>query len=837
MTKLVIVESPAKCQKIQGYLGPGWRVIATMGHIRALEESLDAIGFDRDFEPKYTFIKEKAKTIKQLKEAAGEVSEIYLAADGDREGESIAYAVCLLLKLNPETTKRAVFHEITEKAIKNAINNPTQLDMNCVNAQKARAILDMMIGFTVSPLLWRYVAPSLSAGRCQTPALRLVVERENQIANFKASSSWQLKSSCKTSNSSEVKSFKFSTQLGDELEDEESALNYMENVNSIDSFTVISKDIKPWQEKSPEPLITSTLQQQASAMYHINPKNAMKIAQKLYEAGHITYMRTDKAVLSEDARNAAKEWVLSKYGNEYLANDENTAKELKDRNRELKDAIGSVKKTKKKAKTTENGSSQEVKAQEAHEAIRPTYIEHNELPAGATWTAYDRKIYNLIWQRTIQSVMSSARGETCKVKMILGEDDDFNWWSSWKRTTFEGWKRVGRVVEIDDMSDDDNKSSATNSETEWYQALSINIGDRIPWEEMRAEPKESRAQSRYTEATLVRELERHGIGRPSTFASLLSVIQDKNYVSLQDIPPKEIETTEYSVKPNRFPPEKKTGKKKLGGEKSKLVPTDLGRSVLTFVLKHFDDLFNYGFTATMERRLDAIAEGNEVWKQVLRDMWASYKDRYEELLAKQSAKPKKGEPNTKVREFSGGLKAVQTKKGPLLLIEADKKEDTQFLGWPTGIAFESITEEVAEKFKVVIMAKKAAEEAALGEWNGTPIVKKTGKFGEYLKCGEVSIPYISQETHDKTLERLEAKASGTSNNTLAQFKEYSIKTGQYGPYIMKTSLKKPQFVSLPKDVEPKKLTEHEVDALYKAGLETKKKWKGGTSKYKKFNKE
>jgi DNA topoisomerase I len=816
MTNLVIVESPAKCQKIQGFLGPGWRVIASMGHIRALEETLDAIGLDRDFEPKYQFLKEKAKAIKQLKEAAADATTVYLASDDDREGEAISYAVCLLLKLNPKTTKRAVFHEITKKAVTNAVNSPRYLDMNRVNAQQSRAILDMMIGFTMSPLLWRYVAPSLSAGRCQTPALRLVVEREDIINNFKASSSWQLSANWITAQGAVKNGFKFSAQMDDELEDEESALNYMEIVNETQDGTIIANDIRPWSQGAPEPLITSTLQQQASAMFSINPKNCMKIAQRLYEAGHITYMRTDKAVISEEATAEAKKWVQEAYGEDFLEKSPQ------------KEEIKEEKKTKKKPKVAQDfleksPQKEEVKAQEAHEAIRPTHMDVTTLPEG-DWSAYDKKVYNLIWQRTIQSVMAPAKGETCKIKTQIEGDDDFTWSSQWKRTTFEGWKRAGKVAQIDDSDqsgDEDSKDDA------WSKASQLAPGDKVKWQDMKAEPKETKAQGRYTEATLVRELEKFGIGRPSTFASLIATIQDKNYVETKDIPAKEVKVKEYSTKPNQWPAEEKELKKKVGAEKNKLVPTDLGRSVLSFVLKHFNDLFDYGFTAQMEKRLDQVAEGSEQWKQVLRDMWASYKDRYEDLCSKQSIKAKDG--SAKVREFSSasnGLKAVQTKKGPLLLIEGAKKEDTQFIGWPTGVAFEDMTEEKALKFKDEAEKKKRGDE--VGEWNGQQIVKKTGKFGDYLQCGEVSIPFQACEELDKTIERFEAKQNGGAN-IIKQFKEYVIRTGQYGPYIMKTSLKKPQFVSLPKGVDGSKLTEKEVEALYKTGLDSKKKWNADKS--------
>lgn len=817
MVKLVIVESPAKCQKIQGFLGAGWRVIATMGHIRALKPELEAIGLTTDFDAKYEFLlKEKSKAIKQLKDSASAATEIYLASDDDREGEGISYAVCLLLKLNPKTTPRAVFHEITEKAIKAAVSTPRLLDMNRVNAQQARAILDMMIGFTMSPLLWRYVAPSLSAGRCQTPAIRLVVEREDQIATFKTSSSWRLSGTWEHPTSS----FNFNAIMEDELEDEDSAVNYMENVHNTPNGVVLSKEIKNWQEKQPDPLITSTLQQQVSALYNINPKNTMKIAQRLYEAGHITYMRTDQAVMSEEAKAEAKKWVTENYGSEFVASDVPVG-DLK------KNIKAAPKATKKAAGGAGKDTVEEVKTQEAHEAIRPTHMDVTTLE-GDDWTHYDKKVYTLIWQRAVQSVMAPARGEICRVRTQIEEefdDSDFTWLAQWRRTTFEGWKRAGKVVNIDDSVSDDEISldmetvtATATAELEWQKATAIEAGDKINWKSIKAEPKETRAQGRYTEATLVRELEKHGIGRPSTFASLLSTIQDKNYVETKDIPAKEVTIKEYTIAPHTWPPQEKNLKKKVGAEKNKLVPTDLGRSVLSFMLTHFEDLFNYNFTAKMEKRLDAVSEGEEPWKQVLRDMWNSYKERYESLLSKQSLKPKEGETSAKVKEFSDGLKAVQTKKGPLLLIESDP---VQFIGWPTGIAFDKMTEEIALKFKETV--KTAGTGEHIGEWNEKPILKKKGKFGEYLQCADISIPFKADEPLEKTIERFEAKASGSSG-PIKEFKEYSIRTGQYGPYIMKTSLKKPQFVSLPKDIDPTTLTQKDVEGIFKLGLEAKKKW-------------
>jgi DNA topoisomerase-1 len=367
--KLVIVESPAKCQKIQGFLGPGFRVVASMGHIRALEEDLDAVGLDRDFEAKFQFIKEKAKAMSQLKESAQGAETVYLAADDDREGEAIAYSVALLLKLNPLTTPRAVFHEITEKAVKEAIASPRRIDMNRVNAQQARSILDMMVGFTISRLLWRHVGNSLSAGRCQTPALRLVVEKENEIKAFKSSSSWKIQGIWRRAD------LDLPANMVEDLEDEESALNYMENLHADLDGVVKSAETKPWTEAAPKPLITSTLQQEASALYRVNPKGAMQAAQRLYEAGHITYMRTDKAVLSEEAVTTFQGWVRSNFGMDYVGSAPTAAVEAAP-----------------KKKTQQAKEKEGPKAQEAHEAIRPTHVEVRTLPENEDWSAMDRKI-------------------------------------------------------------------------------------------------------------------------------------------------------------------------------------------------------------------------------------------------------------------------------------------------------------------------------------------------------------------------------------------------------------------------------------------------------------
>jgi DNA topoisomerase-1 len=809
MSNLVIVESPAKCSKIQGYLGSDFRVIATMGHIRALEESLDAIGITRDFEPRYALMATKAKALKQIKDSASKATTIYLASDDDREGEAIAYSVCVYLRLNPATTHRIVFHEITKQAIQTAVANPRRIDMNRVHAQQARSMLDMMIGFTMSPLLWTHVARGLSAGRCQTPALRLVVERETGIQTFSAESAWNIKGTwLHQFASASLNQIQIQGSMIDSLEDEESACNYLEIVQDPKSAIVTKNQVKPWSSSAPQPLITSTLQQQASALYSIPPKATMQSAQRLYESGHITYMRTDTPVVSTEAQMAIREYITTTYGSEYVGT--------------LAPATKTTAKT--KAKGGAGGpSSSPPSAQEAHECIRPTHIEISPTDLPGEWSASDSKIYTLIWQRAIQSQMASARGETCTVQYMADAEgaSELPWESQWKRTLFPGWQAVGKVADLDDEQQTANSHTSDTDQTSLWTYVTRDLlpGSKLQWQELVAEPHETRAQPRYTEATLVRELEKHGIGRPSTFASLIATIQDKGYVELRNIPGRQVTLQKYVMTVADPIPRPISIQKTIGAERQKLVPTDLGRSALQFMLHHFNDLFAYTFTGAMEQRLDRISDGEEPWKAVLRDMWDSYKDRYETLSANRpSSTSTTTTASPKLREFSNHLKAVMSKKGPLILYEPPTKgENAIFYGWPpSNVAFHDITEEQVLEF----VESKRKEDAPIGEWNGHPIVKKTGKFGPYVKAGDRTVSILATDTLEEICAKLEAKHDTT---LLKSFKTYEIHNGQYGPYIIKTDVKIRKFVSVPPSITIDTLSEADVTALYKAGLETKSK--------------
>jgi DNA topoisomerase-1 len=792
--KLVIVESPAKCSKIQGFLGPEFQVVASMGHIRSLEESLDAIGLTTDFEPRFEFLKEKSKVQKDLKEAAKGKTVVYLAADDDREGEAIAYSVALLLKLNTATNPRIVFHEITKAAIEKAVASPRTLNMDRIYAQQARAMLDMLIGFTLSPILWTQVARGLSAGRCQTPALKLLVEKERAIKSFKSSSSWRITGTWSDGLASAKGSFP--ATLEDELEDEDSATTYLDLRRTDRKAVVQSNTVRPWSSAPPDPLITSTLQQQASALFSLSPKATMQVAQKLYEAGHITYMRTDKAVLSEEAVAEARAVVEAKWGSAYL---------------------GPEVKVPKAAKGNGKGvANEDVKAQEAHEAIRPTHLEVETIDADGLGS----KLYGLIRQRALQSVMAKAQGESLKVVFHCekeAEEDRLPWSAAWKRTTFPGYQIVGRIADLEETVDDEKDVDAAA----WKKALALKGGTVVSWTQLVAQPHETKAEPRYTEATLVRALEKHGIGRPSTFSSLLAAVQDRGYAELKNLPGQAVDLKVYTLVDPEKELEVKVSKKVLGAEKQKLVPTDLGLQCLAFLEAHFGHLFDYKFTGQMEHRLDLVEKGQEGWKQVLRDTWASYKEKYAMMIKA----PSKEGANPKLKVFSNGLKAVMSKKGPLLLTEGATKEATVFHGWPAGVLFDTMTEEVALAFKS--SAAKAAEGEVVGEWKGEPVIKRTGKFGPYVKVGSVTLSLSPQDTWETIQEKLEGKAE---SGVLRTFKEYEIRSGAYGPYIYKTTLKTRVFASLPKDIKVDALTEADAATLYKSGLEAKKAFKKNLKK-------
>ena len=811
--RLIIVESPAKCSKIQGFLGPGNKVIASMGHIRALAHDLDAVGINKNFEPTYEFMKEKSKAIAMLKDAAKGATSVVLCSDDDREGEAIAYSLALLLKLNPLTNPRAAFREITKNAVLDALQAPRTIDMNKVNSQQARAMLDMMVGFTISPLLWKHIGgmAALSAGRCQTPALRMVCDVETVIDSFKSESSWTLTGTWTSLTSGVSGAAKWPAAMIDSLSDEESALNYLENHHDTPGATVKSNTVKPWTESPPQPLMTSTLQQQSSNLYHCSPKRTMQIAQKLYEAGHITYMRTDQTTMSKEAVEDARKVVESKWGKTYLGPNASSAEGTKG---------------KKKA---------EVQAQEAHEAIRPTHFDYSKLPEGEDWGIQDHKIYRLIWLRAIQSTMAPAKGDACEVILELDGDEDLPWQAKWRRTTFPGWKAADEkdtdTKKAEKGDEEEDGPTELSGEAAWKVSETLKPGTKVKWASLTATPKESKPRGRYTEATLVRDLEKKGIGRPSTFASLISTIVEKTYVEVQDIPAQTQKSKTFSLSIlSQWPPKEEEFLLKKGGEKARMVPTPLGKTVLDFTIKHFPDLFAYDFTAAMEKRLDKVAEGGEQWKTVLQDTWNSYKDRISELKSSTAGTSGTAGANSKRREFSEGLVCVLTGKGPLLLKEGATKEETVFYGWPSSVpkkGLHDITEEEAKAFIASVLSQKQGD--SMGEWNGHEIYKKKGPYGFYAEWNGTKVNLAEADDVDAVIAKIKAKQEGPQARTLGPFQ---IRSGPYGPYLMKVGAganasakgaakAKPQYVSIPKETNIEEMTAQQAGEIFEAGLKAK----------------
>lgn len=778
---LVIVESPAKCSKIQGFLGTGWKVLASMGHIRHLVEDLKALHIEDGFKPEYEFMKDKYKTITQLKEAAKNATKIYLASDDDREGEAISYSVAIALNLNVSTNPRIVFHEITKSAITKAIQSPRIINMNRVNSQQARAVLDLMVGFTISPLLWKYVGPSLSAGRCQTPALRIIVERENDIKSFKNQSFWKVSGNWQHKN----KSSKFLGTLTDDLENEESALNYLENIHTTLTATITNVNTKPTSHNPPFPLITSSLQQEASAIYHSNPKNTMRIAQKLYEAGHITYMRTDSVALSEEAVIEAQKLIEEKYGKEYLKGEKKQL--LKEQ--KTQDAHENLSKDKSKVFPPKS----EILA--AHEAIRPTHFNVETL--SGDFNQQEKNIYNLIYKRALQSVMSPCKGEERKIQWQI-DDDSFTYEGVWRRTTFQGWKIIGQnASNLDDEEEEQIQ--------EWSLSQSLTLGTKITWNSLQASEQITNAAPRYNEATLVRELEKKGIGRPSTFASLVASIVDKEYVKVDKEPKIEVKLLRYFAKPNTWPCEKKIDSKMKSGDKQKMMPTILGTQVYEFCMKEFKELFDYGFTKQMEDKLDLVENGSEEWRKVCGDTYNSYKEKYETL----KKIPSKEISNSKKIILSDGYEAVITRNGPCLL------KDKKFLGWPVGIDFKQINDALVKTF----LEEKDKPEI-FGYHDEKPMIRKKGKFGEYIEYDGKNISLKPGDTVESIVESLNKKV-----DALHVLADYIFKTGQYGPYMYKktTGSKKPIFVSIPSGIDVKQLTLEAAKTIYENGIKTPKR--------------
>ena len=802
---LLIVESPAKCKKIAEYLGAGWRVRATMGHIRALTEDLTAIGFKAGADPQiwsptYETIKTKAAAITALRrEAAG--TTVYLGSDDDREGEAIAWHTCSILGLDPATTPRVIFHEITEKALKDAVAAPGRINMNKFNAQQARTMLDMLIGFTLSPCLWRGVGykAGLSAGRCQTPALRIIYDRDQEIAGHTAVTSWRIQvataAAAAAATDTEI--------IWSATEDQPGEAAATALLNSVapapHTLTITDRDQRVSSSKPPAPFITSSLQQEASSRLGMAPKTTMRAAQTLYEAGHITYMRTDNAVLSVEATTAAVALVSERWGAVYVGGGAEAA---------------TVKKVvKRKPKAGAAAPAPAPEAQAAHEAIRPTHMEISEL---TDMGASENRLYALIWRRTIQSVMApetrdvvSLKGHFTVAPTVATLKTD------WDRTAFAGWRVLDYDVEKD------------AAEITMFEARrTLQPDTTIPWTTVTANETHTSPPPRYTEASLIRDLESRGIGRPSTFATLVETVLERGYVEKNTVAAAPVTLKGLllaaSAAAKATKPKATTRTERAGGERDKLRVTPLGRTVIEWLLEQFGDMLEYGFTAAMETQLDEVSRGVLPWDSVLTGTWDRYKARYATIMAPGAPGAGAGatpRANSRVAEYGDGYKMVISKKGPLFVLETEGAK-TRFASVPAGLSLQTATRADAEAaFGPSGPAGAGAGGELLGAIDDAPVHRKKGPYGHYAEWKGKRISCKPDETFEEISSRLSAAAAAAAAPDAVdhQVGPYKIRRGPYGLYMFKitTGATKPRFVSIPAETPWSTLTPETAEQVYK----------------------
>ena len=672
---LVIVESPAKAKTIEKFLGKDYKVMSSYGHIRDLKKK--ALSIDpKTLEPTYEIPEEKRKVVGELKKAAKEAKKIWLASDEDREGEAISWHLCEVLGLDEAKTSRIVFHEITKPAILQAIEHPRHLDMNLVNAQQARRVLDRLVGFKLSPVLWRKVKPALSAGRVQSVAVRLIVDREREIQAFKSEPFYRINATFGLTNpdgsQSEVKA-----ELDKRFKTLDEARDFLEKCKTAD-FTVGAISKKPLKRTPAPPFTTSTLQQDAARKLGFTVSQTMMVAQHLYENGRITYMRTDSVNLSSLAINTSKEVVTKLYG------EENSH--------------------------PRNFHTHSKGAQEAHEAIRPTAMSATEIEG----TMQERRLYNLIWKRTAASQMADAEIEKTTVTINMDNSEE-KFVANGEVVTFEGFLKVYR-----ESSDDDDNGGEEGS----LRLPAMNDGDKLTRREISSTERFSQGPARYTEASLVHKLEELGIGRPSTYAPTISTIQQREYVVKGNKTGEERKYTVDTLKGNIITTKTKT--ETVGSEKGKLVPTDIGVVVNDFLMANFPEIMDYNFTAKVEGEFDQIAEGREEWKDMMRGFDRKFEPAVKEVLEKRE-EHKVGERELGTDPADGKPVIVKIGRfGPVVQIgRASDTEKPRFAQVPKDKSIETITlDEALELFKLPRL---------VGDYQGKPVEIGSGRFGPYVK--------------------------------------------------------------------------------------------------------
>ena len=756
---LVIVESPAKAKTIERFLGKDFLVKSSFGHVMDLSKKQLGVDIEHDFMPNYEISTDKKKIVTELKKLSKEAETVWLASDEDREGEAISWHLANALKLDENKTKRIVFHEITKTAITEAINNPRNIDIDLVNAQQARRVLDRLVGFELSPLLWRKVKPALSAGRVQSVAVRLIVEREEEIKNFKSISNYRITADFKIASQNGIKLLK--AELPKRFAKKEDALEFLNKCKAAE-FSVASIEKKPAKKSPAAPFTTSTLQQEASRKLGFSVGNTMRVAQKLYESGKITYMRTDSVNLSNLALSTAKKEISSLFGENYVK----------------------IRKYKTKAKG----------AQEAHEAIRPTFINVHKIEGDNA----GQKLYNLIWKRTIASQMSDAILEKTNVSINIS-------------TTKEKLVAKGEVIKFDgflkvylESGDDDN------SETQKGILPPLSEGEKLNLQELIGVEKFSLHPPRYSEASLVKKMEELGIGRPSTYAPTISTIQKREYVIKEDRDGKERKFNFLSLKNDQISEIEKI--EKTGYEKSKLFPTDIGTLVNKFLVQYFENIINYNFTAKIEKEFDEIAEGHKIWNEMIKNFYSPFHSQIEDTLEK--SKKFSGEKLLgKHPETDKNIFVKIGRYGPMVQLgDTDIEEKPKFAGLRNGQSIETLTlGDALDLFKFP---------RNIGSYEDEEMSVAIGRFGPYVK--HKSLFYSLAKTDEPTtiqteraIEIIEEKRKKIRESIIKEFKEdtdIKVLKGRWGPYI---SYNKKNF-KIPKTTKPETLTLDDCKKIIKS---------------------
>ena len=751
---LVIVESPAKAKTIQKFLGGDYKVMSSFGHIRDLHTKNFSIDVENGFKPLYEIPEDKVDQVKKLKEEADKAEIVWLASDEDREGEAIAWHLFEVLELAPENTRRIVFHEITEPAILEAIQHPRSIDLNLVDAQQARRVLDRIVGFELSPVLWRKIMPGLSAGRVQSVAVRLVAEREKEIKAFVSEPYYRVSAQFKGSED-----VAFSAELNRHIDDHDAALAFLESCRQA-QFTVDNVTVKPVKRSPAPPFTTSTLQQEAARKLGLSVKQTMRLAQRLYEEGLITYMRTDSVNLSNLALGSISKEIKEHIGEQYLKV--------------------------RHYRTTSKG------AQEAHEAIRPTYISNHTI----TGTPQEKKLYDLIWKRTIASQMADAELEkTTATIAVSGRDEVFI--AEGEVVKFDGFLKV--YFESTDDNQADEKSLAAPSDLHTLPQLSR--GDILDAEAISAIQRYTQQPNRYTEASLVRRLEELGIGRPSTYAPIISTIQDRKYVEKGEDKGHKRDYEVLTLKDGNISATKKS--ELFGVEKGKLIPTDVGMVVNEFLVKYFPSIMDYNFTAKVENEFDEVAKGNVVWNKEIADF---YKDFHPstKTVSSMRLEHKVGERLLGNDPKTGLPVMVKIGRyGPLVQMgSADNENKPRFASLQRGQSIETITLE--EAVKLFDLPR------VLGDFEGSEVTVGVGQYGPYVKHNGkyASIPKEVSPTAltlEEAVELITAQRETEAKKVIKTFDEepeLKVMNGRYGPYIVY----KKQNVKIPKGKDAEALT-------------------------------